>query len=51
MNADSDEQNDETDEMESTDCIYSMKQTHYHCLVCDCAVLSRAQLGAHQHKD
>lgn len=38
-------------EHESTDCIYSMKQTHYHCLVCDCAVLSRAQLSSHQHKD
>lgn len=33
------------------ECIYSMKQTHYHCLVCDCAVLSRAQLGSHQHKN
>lgn len=33
-----------------TECIYSMKQTHYHCLICDCSVLSRAQLSSHQHK-
>lgn len=32
------------------ECIYSMKQTHYHCLICDCSVLSRAQLSSHQHK-
>lgn len=32
------------------ECIYSMKQTHYHCLVCDVSVLSRAQLSSHQHK-
>lgn len=38
------------DESNATECIYSMKQTHYHCLVCDCSVLSRAQLSSHQHK-
>lgn len=40
---------DENDE-NGTECIYSMKQTHYHCLVCDVSVLSRAQLSSHQHK-
>lgn len=43
---DGDDDNDDSNE-----CIYSMKQTHYHCLVCDCAVLSRAQLGSHHHKN
>lgn len=34
----------------TNECSYSLKQTHYHCLVCDCSVLSRAQLGSHRHK-
>lgn len=38
------------DEKNDLECIYSMKQTHYHCLICDCSVLSRAQLSSHQHK-
>lgn len=46
MKSDLEHADDEND----NECIYSMKQTHYHCLVCDCAVLSRAQLGSHQHK-
>lgn len=29
---------------------YSFKQTHYHCLVCDVAVLSLAQLTSHRHR-
>lgn len=33
-----------------SECSYSMKQTHYHCLTCDCSVLSRAQLGSHRHR-
>lgn len=33
-----------------SECSYSLKQTHYHCLVCDCSVLSRAQLGSHRHR-
>lgn len=32
------------------ECSYSLKQTHYHCLVCDLSVLSRAQLGSHRHR-
>ena len=32
------------------ECCYSLKQTHYHCLVCDCSVLSRAQLSSHRHR-
>lgn len=32
------------------ECSYSLKQTHYHCLVCDVAVLSRAQLTSHRHR-
>lgn len=34
----------------ATECSYSLKQTHYHCLVCQCSVLSRAQLGTHRHR-
>ncbi|XP_055857761.1 uncharacterized protein LOC129920506 [Episyrphus balteatus] len=34
----------------TVECSYSQKQTHYHCLVCDVSVLSRAQLGSHKHK-
>ncbi|XP_031640146.1 uncharacterized protein LOC116352044 isoform X2 [Contarinia nasturtii] len=48
-NLDENAQNDE-DDGNNTECIYSMKQTHYHCLICDCSVLSRAQLSSHQHK-
>lgn len=47
---DDDTQGDDDNANNGTECIYSMKQTHYHCLVCDCAVLSRAQLSSHQHK-
>lgn len=32
------------------ECNYSMKQTHYHCLVCNGSVLSRAQLSSHRHR-
>lgn len=32
------------------ECSYSLKQTHYHCLVCDCSILSRAQLSSHRHR-
>lgn len=32
------------------ECNYSLKQTHYHCLVCNCSVLSRAQLSSHRHR-
>lgn len=32
------------------ECSYSLKQTHYHCLVCECSVLSRAQLSSHRHR-
>lgn len=32
------------------ECSYSLKSTHYHCLVCDCSVLSRAQLSSHRHR-
>lgn len=35
---------------QSGECSYSMKQTHYHCLVCHSSVLSRAQLGSHRHR-
>lgn len=34
----------------ANDCTYSLKQTHYHCLVCNCSVLSRAQLSSHRHR-
>lgn len=32
------------------ECVYTLKQTHYHCLVCQMAVLSRAQLPQHRHR-
>ncbi|XP_055374131.1 putative uncharacterized protein DDB_G0282133 [Condylostylus longicornis] len=32
------------------ECPYTMKQTHFHCLKCDVAVLSRAQLTSHKHR-
>lgn len=41
---------DENTDNGTLECIYSMKQTHYHCLICDVSVLSRAQLSSHQHK-
>lgn len=47
---DAGDDNDNNGSENGTECIYSMKQTHYHCLVCDVAVLSRAQLSSHQHK-
>ncbi|XP_055922519.1 uncharacterized protein LOC129953387 isoform X2 [Eupeodes corollae] len=34
----------------TAECSYSQKQTHYHCLVCDVSVLSKAQLSSHKHK-
>lgn len=37
-------------ENDSIECAYSMKQTHYHCLICDVCVLNRAQLSSHKHK-
>lgn len=40
----------EMNDSNNMECSYSMKQTHYHCLVCDCSVLSRAQLSSHRHK-
>lgn len=46
----SDENDNNDDDTTNTECIYSMKQTHYHCLICDMSVLSRAQLSSHQHK-
>lgn len=49
-NANDDDDDARDDESDATECIYSMKQTHYHCLICDCSVLSRAQLSSHQHK-
>lgn len=45
-----DEHGEDSNGTAGGECIYSMKQTHYHCLVCDCSVLSRAQLNQHQHK-
>lgn len=47
---DNDAADDNDTDNGTTECIYSMKQTHYHCLICDCSVLSRAQLSSHQHK-
>lgn len=47
---DSHESGHEITDSNNMECSYSMKQTHYHCLVCDCSVLSRAQLGSHRHK-
>lgn len=35
---------------EPIECSYSLKQTHYHCLICDACVLNRAQLSSHKHK-
>jgi hypothetical protein len=32
------------------ECPYTLKQTHYHCLICDMSVLSRAQLPSHRHR-
>lgn len=53
-NIDDNDNNDlkENDDIEddSIECAYSMKQTHYHCLICDACVLNRAQLGSHKHK-
>ncbi|XP_036335390.1 uncharacterized protein LOC118745825 [Rhagoletis pomonella] len=31
-------------------CAYNLKQTHYHCLLCGCGILSRTQLAAHRQK-
>lgn len=47
---DSHESGHEINDSDNMECSYSMKQTHYHCLVCDCSVLSRAQLSSHRHK-
>lgn len=32
------------------ECLYTLKQTHYHCLVCQMGVLSRNQLSFHTHR-
>lgn len=32
------------------ECLYTLKQSHYHCLVCQMAVLSRNQLSYHNHR-
>lgn len=32
------------------ECPYTLKQTHYHCLVCQMGVLSRNQLSFHNHR-
>lgn len=32
------------------ECMYTLKQTHYHCLECSMAVLSRNQLSFHNHR-
>jgi hypothetical protein len=32
------------------ECPYTLKQTHYHCLVCQMGVLSRNQLSYHNHR-
>lgn len=32
------------------ECPYTLKQTHYHCLVCHMGVLSRNQLSYHNHR-
>jgi hypothetical protein len=34
----------------NNECTYCLKQTHYHCLICDGSVLSRAQIGTHRHR-
>lgn len=47
---DSHESGHDINDPNNMECSYSMKQTHYHCLVCDCSVLSRAQLSSHRHK-
>ncbi|SPP77078.1 uncharacterized protein LOC117580152 [Drosophila guanche] len=31
-------------------CSYALRHTHYHCISCNCSVLSRAQLAAHKHR-
>ncbi|XP_034655698.1 uncharacterized protein LOC117893243 [Drosophila subobscura] len=31
-------------------CTYALRHTHYHCVSCNCSVLSRAQLAAHKHR-
>lgn len=33
-----------------TNCQYSGKQTHYHCLQCQYAVLGLAQMSAHKYR-
>ncbi|XP_055714453.1 zinc finger protein castor homolog 1-like [Phlebotomus papatasi] len=38
-------------EADGATCSYSGRQTHYHCLVCNCSVLSRAQLTSHRHRE
>ncbi|XP_059609765.1 zinc finger protein castor homolog 1-like isoform X2 [Phlebotomus argentipes] len=38
-------------EANDVSCSYSGRQTHYHCLVCNCSVLSRAQLTSHRHRE
>ncbi|ALC43707.1 CG7512 [Drosophila busckii] len=35
---------------DSPACSYALRHTHYHCISCDCSVLSRAQLAAHRHR-
>ncbi|KAM7341387.1 uncharacterized protein ACRADG_012271 isoform 2-T5 [Cochliomyia hominivorax] len=32
-------------------CPYAMRHAHYHCLTCNCSVLSRSQLLAHKHRN
>ncbi|CRL08110.1 CLUMA_CG020904, isoform A [Clunio marinus] len=32
------------------ECPYTLKQSHYHCLVCDMAVLNHSQISFHNHQ-
>lgn len=40
----------ELDQM-GEECSLSLKQTHYHCLICNKVVLSKSQLALHQHSN
>ncbi|TMW46523.1 hypothetical protein DOY81_008397 [Sarcophaga bullata] len=34
----------------SNHCPYAMRHAHYHCLICNCSILSRSQLLSHKHR-
>lgn len=49
-NDDEDSDDDDNETEEKNECIFELKQSHFHCLYCNGAVLNKTQISSHQHK-